>query len=328
MGLLSLIFTVAAIGFTMQNGSADLLMLSLAFCFIIAWAISRAFDRELILERGTQRFLLQTRWTHKILRQAGWDDRIVVERYPRSDTVRLYSNSPADKERLLAEIPSRSAARARAVTTRINTFLGRETEFVPHPIFTTNRGDWRTFSCIMTVINSIVFLATLNQAETAFDLNRADFFSGQYWRLFTYMFMHAGILHLTFNSVALVNLGIYLERLLGWRRVALVYFISGLGAGIWALMWVGDHRLVGASGSIFGLLGAICYIVFNAKRLGLPPEIVPDRRGVFQTLLINGAISLLPFVSMAGHVGGLVTGYICAYFVLRRASFKRSQIAP
>jgi membrane associated rhomboid family serine protease len=178
------------------------------------------------------------------------------------------------------------------------------------------------FSKLLVILNCLFFPIVFSEYDGLFVLSRESFLAGQVWRLLTYMFMHAGIVHLAFNMLALWNMGSYLEALMGARRVLIIYFVSGLVGGAWALFWIGDQPLVGASAAIFGLFGGLFYLVINARRLGLPEQILPPKQALIKSLLLNGLISLLPFVSLAGHFGGLVAGYICAALLLHN---KRNQ---
>src|SRR4029077_21253257 len=94
--------------------------------------------------------------------------------------------------------------------------------------------------------------------------------AGGYWRLVTSMFLHGSILHLALNGWALYQLGALFEILVGSPRMLLVYFATGL-AGSLVSAWFSQVPSVGASGAIFGLLGAL--IAFLLRRRGaLTPQ--------------------------------------------------------
>ena len=124
---------------------------------------------------------------------------------------------------------------------------------------------------------------------------------GEWWRLLTAMFLHGGVMHLFLNMFALYILGSELERLLGWWRFLGVYLVAGL-AGAVASYWmlpVGGLS-VGASGAIFGIVGAF---------------FVANRRMNYQArqIALLAFVLLLPGfvfsnIDMAAHVGGLVGG--------------------
>jgi len=131
---------------------------------------------------------------------------------------------------------------------------------------------------------------------------------GEWWRVFTAAFLHIGPVHLALNMLALLVFGSELERQLGrWRYLAL-YLLSALG-GAAAIQLFGDPRVpvAGASGAIFGLLGALGVLMIAGRQ---------DLRGLLTLLAINLFISFLPGISLLGHLGGLVVGALTAGLLL------------
>jgi rhomboid protease GluP len=131
--------------------------------------------------------------------------------------------------------------------------------------------------------------------------------SGQWWRLFTVMVLHAGILHFAVNSWALWIFGPVLEQLLGRFRFVLLYLVSGLSASALSLSLRHTELAVGASGAIFGLLGAL--IAFFLRR-----RAHPGSQGQLRNLLFVLAVNLLlgariPGVDNTAHIGGLLGGF-------------------
>ncbi len=126
---------------------------------------------------------------------------------------------------------------------------------------------------------------------------------GEYYRLLTSMFLHLGPLHLLLNMWALWVLGRTLEAVLGPVRFLALYLMSGLGGSVAVYLFSPFPGAAGASGAIFGLFAALFIVL---KRLGR------DTSSVVPILVINLAISFVPGISLAGHVGGLVTGAIIA----------------
>ncbi len=137
----------------------------------------------------------------------------------------------------------------------------------------------------------------------------------QYWRLLTAMFLHGGVLHLVVNLFALWQLGRLYEMMFGTRRFVMIYFITGLAASITSLLRFvlleQGGSSVGASGAIFGVLGAF---IFSIRR---SPRWRHERwaRGIVQQLLfwivVNIAIGFtVPQIDIAAHIGGLVTGLL------------------
>jgi membrane associated rhomboid family serine protease len=126
---------------------------------------------------------------------------------------------------------------------------------------------------------------------------------GEYYRLVTAMFLHYGPLHLLLNMWALWVLGRILEGVLGPIRFLALYLVSGLGGSVAVYVFAPDAPTVGASGAIFGLFAGLFIVL---KRLGR------DTSSVIPILVLNIAISFVPGISLAGHLGGLVTGAIIA----------------
>lgn len=130
------------------------------------------------------------------------------------------------------------------------------------------------------------------------------------WRMLTAVFAHAGILHIALNMLSLFVLGPPLEQMLGrWRFLAL-YLIAGIGGSV-AVLWLGNPfgGVIGASGAIFGLLGALLVI---QRGLGA------NSRQLVVILVLNLAVGfLLPGISWQAHVGGLIAGGLVAFIFMR-----------
>ncbi len=149
---------------------------------------------------------------------------------------------------------------------------------------------------------------------------------GEYWRIVTSAFLHGGLLHIALNMFALVQVGTYLEALVGSPRMLAVYAIATVGSGIAVVLFSPNDVTVGASGAIFGIFGALVAV---GLRLG------PAGRGlVAQTLPIVGLNLAFGFsmsnVSNAGHVGGLVSGFLAGlaiFMTQRRPDRAREELA-
>lgn len=131
---------------------------------------------------------------------------------------------------------------------------------------------------------------------------------GEDWRLLTAAFLHIGPVHLVLNMLALLLFGSELERGLGrWRYLA-VYLLSALGGAV-ALQLFGNPgaAVAGASAAIYGLLGGMAVVLLARRQ---------DLRGLLTLLAINVVISFLPGVSLLGHLGGLVAGFLATGIVV------------
>ena len=123
---------------------------------------------------------------------------------------------------------------------------------------------------------------------------------GEWWRLLTAAFLHASIVHLGFNMLLLWWIGAPLEEAMGRARFLLLYVVSGLAGSAGALLLSPDAITVGASGAVFGLLGAAFVLERQAGITGGP---------VMTIIILNLAISfLVPRISIGGHIGGLAGG--------------------
>lgn len=131
--------------------------------------------------------------------------------------------------------------------------------------------------------------------------------AGEWWRFFSCTFLHGGPLHVGLNALLLYMLGRSLERFVGSTRFVLIYFAAGLAGSTASALFV-TSQSVGASGAIWGLLGAEAALAFYPRPL-LPPALVGlSRRAAALNLGVNLVISFNPHVDLAAHVGGGVMG--------------------
>jgi rhomboid protease GluP len=134
---------------------------------------------------------------------------------------------------------------------------------------------------------------------------------GQWWRLFTSIFLHIGILHIAFNMYALLYIGILLEPYLGKLRFAAAYIFTGVIASLTSIYWHPLTVSAGASGAIFGMYGVFLSmlttnIIDKKTRSALFASI-----GVFVVFnLMNGMKS---GIDNAAHIGGLISGLVIGY---------------
>lgn len=152
--------------------------------------------------------------------------------------------------------------------------------------------------------------------------------SGEYYRLLTSIFLHFGFWHLFNNMIMLLMIGWNLEQEMGSLRFLITYLVSGLGGNL--LSGILDIRFqdyavsAGASGAIFGITGALFYVVVkNHGRLG-------NISGKGMLLML--AISLYfgfssTGVDNAAHVGGLIFGILCGLFLYRKGNRKYTSFA-
>jgi membrane associated rhomboid family serine protease len=144
---------------------------------------------------------------------------------------------------------------------------------------------------------------------------------GQWWRIVTGGFLHENLIHIGFNMYVLYVLGVMLEPALGRFRFGLIYAVSLLTGSLGALI-VSPHAVtVGASGAVFGVMGAAA-VEMRARQIPIMQS------GVGGLILINLVISFtLPGISWGGHVGGLIGGALAALAFQAAARMRASWVA-
>lgn len=134
---------------------------------------------------------------------------------------------------------------------------------------------------------------------------------GEYYRLLTCTFLHGGIIHLGLNMYALYTLGPTIENIYGRWRYILVYIISGIASSILSYL-LSDSISIGASGAIFGLLGAYLIIAFKLKHQVGKNFVSNIISVIFVNLIIGFSVAN---VDNFGHIGGLIGGIIVSALV-------------
>ena len=166
----------------------------------------------------------------------------------------------------------------------------------------------------LIIINVIVFILSMfnDSILQMFAVNRFYIVElGQYYRLFTGIFLHASILHILFNMYALYVIGMQLESFLGKWKYLIVYLLSGLGGSMLSIFFDNGFS-VGASGAIFGLMGALLYFGYH-YRVYLDSVV---KSQIIPLIVIN---LLIGFTSTGidnwAHIGGLVGGILATMAV-------------
>lgn len=179
-------------------------------------------------------------------------------------------------------------------------------------------------------LNIIVYLVSVSQGRgisepggTVFEKGALwGFFirvDGEWWRLVTAMFLHGSLIHLLLNMFALYWIGSAVEHALGAWRYLLLYFVSGIAGSAGALLLSeADKPTVGASGAIYGLLGALLILEYLSTG---------SFAGQAMTIIvINLALTFaIPNISIGGHLGGLVGG-IAVTYILAKTRYKRNRL--
>ncbi|MFC7063680.1 rhomboid family intramembrane serine protease [Halobacillus seohaensis] len=141
---------------------------------------------------------------------------------------------------------------------------------------------------------------------------------GEYWRLVTPIFLHAGFAHALFNSFSLVLFGPALEQMLGKSKFILMYIISGIFGNIGTYL-IAPHEFyqhLGASGAVFGIFGVYLFMVLYRKSL-----IGPSNSQLIMTIFVLGLFMtfMRTGINVWAHLFGLIGGFAIAPAVLRNA---------
>jgi membrane associated rhomboid family serine protease len=138
----------------------------------------------------------------------------------------------------------------------------------------------------------------------------AIIYGGQWWRLVTAMFLHAGLLHIGLNLWCLFDIGPIAESLFSGAKFIVIYLVTGVFGFLLSLWWSPGALSVGASGAILGLIGLLIGASFHQGSLGRE----------FRGSLVRWVIYIFVFglffaVDNAAHIGGLASGFLLGYFV-------------
>jgi membrane associated rhomboid family serine protease len=181
----------------------------------------------------------------------------------------------------------------------------------------------------LIALNVLVFAVVAAQAKSLDNFDGSSVFNGsllvpmvvaggEWWRLLASGFLHLSVTHIALNMLALYFIGLGLERVLGaWRYLSL-YLLSLLGGSASVMLFAGvTSASAGASGAIFGLMGAL---LVTLKRLKL------DMRQAGVVIAINViATFAIPGISWQAHLGGLVVGGLVGAGLVYAPSAKRFQ---
>jgi membrane associated rhomboid family serine protease len=150
---------------------------------------------------------------------------------------------------------------------------------------------------------------------------------GEWYRLFSPMVLHAGIIHYCLNMMALWFVGSAIEQSHGFVNAAIAFIIAGVGGTVLSALFLPQYISVGASGGIFGFIGmCISDIFVNWNLLFVKDEDGKESRfrhamvilWLVVDILINCVIGLTPFVDNFTHLGGLVYGFLCGLSTIER----------
>ena len=151
---------------------------------------------------------------------------------------------------------------------------------------------------------------------------------GEWWRMFTCMFLHIGVLHLLFNMIALWNVGGFMEQVLGHTGFLVLYLLAGLLGSMASVAWNPFVVSAGASGAIFGLYGGLLAFLVRHRDRQQHAFLAALRTNTLAFLGYNVVFGfIIPGIDMAAHLGGLAGGFMCG-FVLMPSFTLASQFRP
>ncbi|MBP9892040.1 MAG: rhomboid family intramembrane serine protease [Planctomycetes bacterium] len=152
-----------------------------------------------------------------------------------------------------------------------------------------------------------------------------DVYYGDYWRPLAAGFAHATPMHIMMNMYSLFVLGKLIEPLYGTKHFLLIYFTALLGGSALSLALSDPNTaMLGASGAIFGLFGALLGYLFSRTGSWQGVWSTPYGRQLIIVLALNVVISLMPGISLLGHLGGFVPGLFLGIFYERRMARRES----
>jgi len=145
--------------------------------------------------------------------------------------------------------------------------------------------------------------------------------NGEYYRLITAMFLHGGLIHLVLNMYALNSIGPLVEIYFGKVKYLIIYFISGILSSYFSYLFSSSVS-IGASGAIFGTLGATLIIAYKNRKKGGKEFL----NNIISVIVINLVLGFsIPNVDNFGHIGGLIGGVIVTLLLMSRTKAKSTE---
>lgn len=180
-----------------------------------------------------------------------------------------------------------------------------------------------TYSLIL--INILVYIIEIILSGSIFDIDIYTLLfmgakynplieAGEIYRLITSCFLHGGVIHLFFNMSSLKIIGEEVEFVYGRVKYIIIYFLSALGGGFFSFLFNKNSVSVGASGAIFGLLGAmLLFGLLNKKKIGKNYV-----KNIAETIGINIILGFtISVIDNSAHIGGLLFGFIAAFILFK-----------
>ncbi|KRN01714.1 membrane-associated serine protease [Levilactobacillus senmaizukei DSM 21775 = NBRC 103853] len=184
-----------------------------------------------------------------------------------------------------------------------------------------NRLDQQPFVTISLIALMVIVYGAMTLAGGSTNINVLITFGakvnalvqqGEWWRLVTPIFLHIGFTHILMNMITLYFVGMQIEAAFGHTRFLIMFLVAGIGGNV-ASFCFSDSLSAGASTAIFGLFGAFLML---GESFWQNPVIRQLARTFLAFVVMNIAFDVFtPGIDMAGHLGGLVAGFLIAYTV-------------
>ncbi len=137
---------------------------------------------------------------------------------------------------------------------------------------------------------------------------------GEYYRFISSIFIHIGLSHIFFNSYALTILGPQLEYIMGGKKYFLFFLLTGFFGNLATYVFNFNSLSAGASGSLFGLLGAMLFLTRKYKDF-ISPQV---KNSILQVVGINLVLTIVvPSISVTAHLGGLISGFLLSFIFFK-----------
>jgi membrane associated rhomboid family serine protease len=254
-----------------------------------------------------------------VVQEGTWVCFEVTQKYRWFVRIHFQPESSEHVKQLLEELPGLKTPRFLKHWSAIRDFNQR--------LQTVSGRPWVT--PLIVALNAIVFAAMVVTTKKLGQFNAPELLvwganfgpltvNGQWWRLFTALFVHFSLLHVALNMWAFWNIGRLSERLFGHGTLLYLYVAAGIIASLASVAWDPSLGSVGASGAIFGIFGAFLAFL-SRQRHQIPPTIVRQHwisTSAFVVFnLVSGAIQ--PGIDNAAHAGGLLSGFVLGYVLAR-----------
>jgi rhomboid protease GluP len=248
------------------------------------------------------------------------------------DSICLWLPNKSAADKLVAILPKRRTKEYRSQIKADAQFAARLIAQSPKVPVTVTLVAINTLVFIATLVAGAEWLTPVGKVQIAWGSNFGPYTAdGEWWRLLTSLFIHFGVPHLVLNMIALVMFGPLVERLYGSVNYLAVYLLAGIAGGLASISWQPDVNSAGASGAIFGILGALVAAQLRGGDT-FPVDILRPIRDT--TLLYLGLSLYAGFkyqgIDNAAHLGGLAAGFLIGLAAARpitgESSFSRRDL--